>query len=78
MKEFFLAMANRNEIKKALYRQKPLAVIKNKDASSYRYSCVLDGSIIKFNVPVSDMGDSKFEDQMPAHLLIRWISYEKV
>lgn len=66
-----------NEIKKALYTQRPEAVreyvVKLTDPM-HKYSTRLaDGRELEFMVPESDMGDGKFENTMPAQLLIRWI-----
>lgn len=67
-------MENINEIKKALYREKPVAKKVDERNGIYAYDATLvDGTIIQFDVPISDMGDAKFEDQMDAKLLIRYI-----
>lgn len=80
-------MKDLNEIKKALYKEKPTAkrngitvttsrkFIPNVgEVETHWYSTMLEsGDQVTFGVPASDMGDAKFEDEMPAHLLIRWI-----
>jgi hypothetical protein len=64
-----------NEIKKALYKEKPLA---NRyqgtiDQAYYR-SRLNNGETIWFKVPIADMGDTAyFKPVMPAQLLIRYI-----
>lgn len=66
-----------NEIKKALYTQKPTAdrnyIIKLSDVLHKYTTHLTCGKRIEFMVPESDMGEGRFEDTMPAHLLIRWI-----
>lgn len=74
-----------NEIKKALYKEKPTAIKycimgdPNPETNllfdnTHCYMALLnDGEKIIFKVRESDMGDAKFEYTMPAHLLIRWI-----
>lgn len=63
-----------NEIKKALYKEKPTAETVIKNDSEKHYSAELqDGMIINFDVQFSEMGETEFEDQMPAQLLIRWM-----
>lgn len=66
----------KNDIKKALYKEKPWAGITvntNLDYS-YCYSSKCSLGIIYFEVPVADMGDHKFSYSEPAQLLIRWIT----
>ena len=64
----------KNEIKKALYRQKPIAKKMFEENGNYVYRTYLeDGTELPFIVPISDMGDAKFEDEMDAKLLIRWL-----
>lgn len=63
-----------NEIKKELYKQKPIAVIDYERADFIYYSTliIVDGmeEILEFKVPRSE----KFEDkEIPAQLLIRWL-----
>tara|TARA_R110000822_G_scaffold36734_10_gene103231 strand:+ start:3237 stop:3437 length:201 start_codon:yes stop_codon:yes gene_type:complete len=62
-----------NEIKKALYREKPTANLKYiRSGVAYYYAFVSDEAV-DFEVPVSDMGDAEFYDEMEAHLMIRWL-----
>ena len=71
----------KNEIKKALYRQKPIAKksgeripLDGSGVDSYGYKTTLDdGTVLHFLVPVKDMGDATFYDEMDAKLLIRWL-----
>jgi len=71
-----------NEIKKVLYKEKPVArqVAMMRDGGSRKYQADTSLGTINFYVPVADMqgwdGDPMFENQfneMPAQLLIRWI-----
>lgn len=63
-----------NTIKKELYKQKPNAVLNMVDKRGIHYWSRLDGVTIVFLIPLNDIGDGKFEDVMPAQLLIRWIT----
>lgn len=64
----------RNEVKKALYKQKPLAdLLFVKDGNAVYQTFLEDSTRIVFEVPVSDMGDASFYVSMDAKLLIRWI-----
>lgn len=65
-----------NDIKKALYIQKPLADYSHTQDGCKIYSCeiVIDDveEIIEFKVPFDD-GAITMEDSLPAQLLIRWL-----
>jgi hypothetical protein len=67
----------KNEIKKALYKQNPEANFQliRKGVAYYAGMVDIEGyeHEIRFEIPVSDMGDSDFIPLMPAKLLIRWI-----
>ena len=64
-----------NEIKKALYKEKPIAFIDGSDETyTYYKTDVLINGIrkeIKFEIPNSENVD--FKDEEPAQLLIRWL-----
>ena len=64
-----------NEIKKALYREKPNAFLNSPETDEiWKYRAWLaDGTLINFEVPISDMGENKFEELESAQLLIRWL-----
>ena len=72
----------KNEIKKALYKQNPLASFKMlRQGVAYYTTAVEDNSKdipttrnISFEIPVQDMGDADFFKVMEAKLLIRWIA----
>lgn len=67
-----------NEIKKALYKKKPLAHRKYIGDYVHKYECVITTEadrefIVKFTVPVADMGETTFTDSIHAQLLIRYL-----
>jgi len=67
-----------NEIKKDIYKQKPIAKLVNKEKGNLFYECSLsDGKIITFNVPKKETVDSEgneiFSKEEPSQLLIRWL-----
>lgn len=75
----------KNDIKKALYKQKPIAkLLVRKNGVAYYDAVILEQKepIVKyktvfFNVPESDMGDAEFTEEMDAKLLIRWLVCNK-
>ena len=66
----------KNEIKKALYKESPIATIMtvSKDGMIYRsvVQC-LDNLMLTFHVPINDIGDATFCRVMEAKHLIRWM-----
>lgn len=64
---------DKNEIKKALYRQKPTAFFNYIRKGVAYYHTELDGENLWFEIPVDDMGDADFGSTMEAKLLIRWV-----
>jgi hypothetical protein len=67
-------MENKNEIKKALYKQKPKARLRFIRKGVAYYYADLEEERVNFEVPVDDMGDADFNVEMEGKLLIRWIS----
>lgn len=64
----------KNEIKKELYRHNPTAYLKMIRKGVAYYEAMLHNETeIRFEVPVSDMGDADFFDKMDAKLLIRYL-----
>jgi hypothetical protein len=64
----------KNEIKKALYKQNPKATLDYiRKGNAYYFTVLEDGTRINFEVPVSDMGDADFLAHMDSKLLNRWI-----
>jgi hypothetical protein len=68
----------KNEIKKALYKQNPKAEFKFIRKGVSYYLAIIESESepveIRFEVPVSDMGDADFEYLMDSKYMIRWIS----
>jgi hypothetical protein len=65
-----------NEIKKALYKENPHAVLKmvRRGVAYYSAHLVSNDLVVQFQVPVEDMGDADFLSSMDSKLLIRWIT----
>ena len=64
---------SKNELKKALYREKPIAKLSDSNNELFTYVAKTTLGDITFKVPVNDMGDATFHPYMPAQLLIRWM-----
>ena len=66
-----------NEIKKVLYKEKPIArrygIETSKDEHFYYETRTSIGNI-NFKVPIIDMQNKIFKDNEPAQLLIRWLN----
>lgn len=62
-----------NEIKKILYKEKPIAKFKMIRMEFAYYVTETSLGEVKFVIPVSDMGEADFLPEMDAKLLIRWI-----
>lgn len=64
----------KNEIKKELYRNNPKAELKFiRKGVAYYESLLSNEQEIRFEVPVSDMGDADFHSSMDSKLLIRYL-----
>jgi hypothetical protein len=68
----------KNEVKKALYKQNPKAEFKFIRKGVAYYLTIIESESyepvqIRFEIPVSDMGDADFEIYMESKYLIRWI-----
>lgn len=71
-KNISIGLSN-EEIKKALYKQKPKAFLDYiRKGKAYYYASIEEGSI-QFEIPIQDMGDADFHTEMDAKLLNRWI-----
>ncbi len=70
-------MKTLNEVKKELYKQNPVAQFKYVYKSHAYYVVEVSERQIEFEIPCSDMGESKFMNEMEAKLLIRWIYWEE-
>lgn len=64
----------KNDIKKALYKQNPTATLTFIRKGTAYYETQIEEGTIRFEVPVSDMGDADFGVNIEAKLLIRWIA----
>lgn len=62
-----------NEIKKALYKEKPQANFSHAKRDGLTYVTKLGKDILYFIVPLSEIQDGVFEQKMPAQQLIRWL-----
>jgi len=63
-----------NEVKKALYKEKPMATLLYiRKGSAYYFTVLASGQKVNFVVPVADMGDTDYQAHMDAKLLIRYI-----
>jgi hypothetical protein len=73
----------KNDIKKALYKQNPIASFKmiRKGVAYYTTSIKDDSEEImrrvSFEIPVEDMGDADFLLTMDGKLLNRWIVFSE-
>lgn len=67
-------MIDSNEIKKALYKENPIAYLLGVSKNSIDYKAELNSQIVFFNVPIADIGETIFYSQMPAKHLIRYIN----
>ena len=70
-----LKIMEKNDIKKALYKENPQAVLKHIRKGVVYYSAHIASTeqVVQFEVPVDDMGDADFLSNMDGKLLIRWI-----
>ena len=67
-----------NDIKKALYKQNPKAVLDYiRKGVAYYWTSLEDGTKITFVIPISDMGDADFLGHMDSKVLNRWIFIKK-
>lgn len=66
-----------NDVKKALYKQAPKANFLMMRKAVAHYSAELeDGTKVRFEIPVEDMGDADFLLEMEAKLLIRYLKID--
>lgn len=63
----------KNEIKKLLYTEKPLAHFDYIRKGVAYYQCTVNDVHVIFEIPVNDMGDADFFPTMPAQHLNRWL-----
>ena len=60
-----------NEIKKVLYKNKPIAIKLYNEDNKCIYACETPFGRVLFCIPISE--SSEFKSEEPAQLLIRWI-----
>lgn len=68
----------KTEIKIILYKEKPTAKkvltgMQNEEVYMMSYSAKSSIGEHIFMIPVSEMGETPFESELPAQLLIRWL-----
>ena len=64
----------KNEIKKELYKNNPVAHFDYiRKGIAYYFTMLHNEKEIRFEVPVSDMGDADFHEKMDSKHLNRWI-----
>lgn len=63
-----------NEIKKLLYKEKPIANFKKATKEGLLYRCEIDSVAIEqyFLIPFNEIGDAVFFSEMSAQYLIRY------
>lgn len=69
-----------NEVKKRLYKEKPIAhrtATQGTEGDIWYYQAHMENLSVAFSVPVIEMGENEFEKEIPAQLLIRWINKDK-
>lgn len=65
---------NKDEIKKALYKQKPIAELIHVKKNGVTYmTSLIPGGFVVFRVPLNEIGDAEWLVEMPSQLLIRYI-----
>lgn len=63
------------DIKKALYKEKPIANCFMFGEKNWLYDCMVKDNVqVFFRVPKSEMGEKEFDPKIQAQLLIRWIT----
>ena len=69
---------NKNEIKKLIYKQSPIAELRLIRGGNLYYICEIlsleELTTINFCVPISDIGNTDFFGHVLAKLLLRWLT----
>ena len=63
----------RNELRKIFYRDNPMANFNYIKSGVAYYYVLLDKETFHFAIPIDDMGEGEFRDQMEAKHLVRWL-----
>lgn len=70
-------MENRNEVKKVLYKEKPVALFQNQENGNNLYKTKTSIGEVGFSIPEKEMvnedGKRIIGNEVEAQLLIRWI-----
>lgn len=64
----------KNEVRKVLYKEKPVAKFDYIRKGLSFYSAESSMGKLRFEIPVSDMGDADFLPEMEAQYLFRWFA----
>jgi hypothetical protein len=62
-----------NEIKKILYKENPTAKFQHIRNGVVYYTTTTSNGVVVFQIPVSDMGEAAFSNEMESKFLNRWI-----
>lgn len=70
-------MITLTEIKKLLYKEKPIANYRGSDEtySFYTTDLIVEGRVKELNFKIPHDENEDFDNEIPAQLLIRWIEY---
>lgn len=73
---------NINDIKKTLYREKPIAKIQEVQTDELKEHVLyttklLDGKHLAFTIPLEEYDSDKFGEEISAQLLIRWLVFDE-
>jgi hypothetical protein len=68
---------NRNELIKNFYKYLNVAEFMYALKGKLYYAVIFAEQVVMFEVPMSDMGDAKFEDKMLAKYMVRYMVEEK-
>lgn len=68
---------NKNELMKVFYKTNPKALFTHiRKGVAYYETKLEDETVVRFEVPVSDMGDADFLSEMDSKFLNRWVVVE--
>lgn len=63
----------KNEIKKELYKQKPIAKFDKIIGGVGYWQTTVADQTVTFAIPFEDMGSTEFTSEISSQLLIRWL-----
>lgn len=64
----------RNEVVKMVYKNKPTATLMYIRKGKAFYKASIEQNDILFEVPVDDMGEADFTNEMESQFLLRWVT----